>query len=364
MFISKVCGTNKQNFPKNQLNSSRKLSYPQDSFSNSVNFSGFNNVTSLGQKNIKGRELNLHKLLADHETYFYRNPEIIGQAAKHLRANYPDGAFIINPFSSIGEEARTLSILLASKRYQILSIDLMDEVVKKAQKGEHSISSKAYQYKYNAASDDISIFPADAFLLEQDKKLTPKQLEFKKRFFKRFTITASTPNEITVLAKANAFPNIRFIQGNVQNISQIIANESQNQNVGAFVAQNGFYHILGNNKDVINGNLVLSSAKDCHLDKFKKIISDIHSELDENGILVFGNLDRDHLNQEDLQLFENKDFLQNLNERQNHYTESSVHKIITACGFEPIYYAPCETPSPILKSKNILLPAIFKKSTN
>jgi SAM-dependent methyltransferase len=361
------------NYQKPEKNSYMPKINPSDKIS--VSFGTSTLVTDKETKTLViGQNLGISKAISvDHETYFHRHPGTISFINNHVSNNCPDGCYIINIFSSVGEEAKTTGMFLGNKLLKMLCIDISPEIVEVAKEGIHLIKRNPYIYKYGDESDTVIITPPDGFLLQPDHELTDSQLAAKNVFFKHFDLIKQDSNKIKVKSKKEAFNNIEFIQGDALEIGNIKLDEHfDNKKAHVVIAQNGSYHILGNNKTVIEGQLRLSSAENCNFSDFRKLIEGIHKILDKDGILVYGSLDRDHLTQEDLNKFSDPKLLRDLKYNDNKYISSLIHDIIKQTGFEPIYFSKINSPTKSINSKgieftchlpklNILVPTIFRK---
>lgn len=237
------------------------------------------------------------------DTFFFRDSNQLEFVHQYLKKVFPQGTHIADYGCSDGEETYSLAMIIEeinpenNPKYTITAYDPSIRMIKRAKNGE---------YKINIG---------DNFLISERKhKLSPRKLVYKKMFHEHFIPVEKN----TYRLKDGAFDGwVDFAGVEKGNIDQIDKAYKNKPKPGVIIFKNAWYHILEN----INHEFFVTRKKE--IDTLKSILTKIHENLDDNGILVVGNLGRDHM-------VDNRLFSSGI------VDNSRFHRALYNCGFVPM----------------------------
>lgn len=349
-----------------------KINYNLNNYNSRMpSFKGYNDetrdVTSKNQQN-----------WCLHETAFFRDIDTMEFAQKYITQNFPQGTNIADFGCSDGEEAYTLLMLLnkknKDKKYKVSGYDVSPKAIELAKTGPFKINYtfiegfvisdvKCKDYNKKSLRElffscfekipekffDINIGPIveTKKLIEQEiqKERNPIRLLNLKRLRTIFGHECDYTPRNTFVPKSE-FANDIFEPklGDISDISKIV---KPNGETGVVMFKNAWYHVLGTYETFDNANIKGA----------EKIIQSAHNALPEKGLLVVGNLWKDHLysDQKAHLLFQNNKLIQVVD-------NTPFHDLLRKNGFVPVFY---ERIKDILlgeldKSK-IHLPSVWRK---
>jgi len=259
------------------------------------------------------------------DTQFFRDPISLMFLTRYLAQNFPDGTHIANFGCSSGEETITISTMLQGinqdRKYTITGYDTSDKMLDIAQKGIYEYDS-VKDFKKNLNRHGFNDF---SFYFDGDME---------------------AGQEESFQVKNEVFQDILgYKKGNIFEIDKILEQEDeQAKNPGVIVFRNAWYHLTG--------NLDPQVYSDYNLDTVRETVKKIHKILPENGILVCGNSEREHL------FYDNPEFLDPL-VTEGGYDFSPFHNVLKEEGFEPVFYSGCQRPY-----DEVYVPIIWKKISN
>ena len=279
-----------QNTPKNVYN--RKN---QNSLSNTpieYKYNGFPNITFTSLM-LESEYNNLYL-----DTAFYRDMPTLLSFAEQMKANFPNGADIMDFACSNGEEAVSIYSLLGDNKYKIYCYDISDKALDLAKNNVYFVNSKNLDSflivddENNASTNSVKkLFYEIMEEIPQGKNSLPKRfLDFlgngkKDSFEKYFKI------------KDEYLENFKFEKADIQNIQNIMPEKQ----VGAIFFRNAIYNLTNNHPfDAIYDLEVLQKMWDT--DKVKVLddfSSKIWKKLLPGGFLVLGTSAKEHIYQAD-----------------------------------------------------------------
>jgi len=272
------------------------------------------------------------------ETYFYRNPETMDFTRDYILKHFPEGIHIADFGCSIGKEAYTLAVMLnkhnKAKKYTITGYDLIPSVIETAKKGEFKI--------YND--------PYENFLFS--KHITsPNKRQFKDDFKDCFEqISREMCDEYGDVAgkflRKTDFDNVvNFQVGDIHNLNREL---KLPEKTGAIIFNNAWYHLSGYRGQIPPEQVILYETG--------QVLENINKALPANGILVVGQLDLDHL-------YENQPtkFIKQDGKEIEICDSTRFHQLLRRKGFEPVYYEQITDPFGVNRKDGVYLPSVWKK---
>lgn len=291
-----------------------------------------------------------------HDTIFFRDSDTLECMKNYLNDNFPDGAHIADFGCSVGEETRSIVMMLddinKDKKYTITGFDVVDSKITDAKKGLYTIpykNSDMYDYSFISYYDDFLL--KDTNQIRQSNKIL-----YKKLFDKFFTKIGETKNKEIRSGQYSDVANfkandelfediINFKPGNLFEIDKLLKpyNEIKppQKNTACIIAKNTLYHMTG--------NTFFSYPNEYNLDAVKTTIEKIDKILPKSGILVVGSFVDDHLFDE-------------FPEEDGPYCSSPFHKLLLE-KFTPLpdSYRKCTGLPEDYKYREIIVPTIWVK---
>lgn len=254
------------------------------------------------------------------QTYFFRDLKTLEFIKTWLEKHFKNGTQIADFGCSNGEEAYSIAMLIndinKDQKYKITGYDISPSIIINAKEGIHRIYEEGEENFLDKDSTLKAFEPLRSLFYQF----------FQKKCWSSLCNTTSNP-----LSKV-----VSFKVGDIYEINNKI---KLPKDTGVVVFKNAWYHVCPDFKEE---SLAI-------LDKITKNINDA---LPENGILVTGIFERDHLvegyNGEPRKV---KNYNGTTVEA---VVDSPFHKILIKNGFEPVFY---EKP----RYYKFYLPAVWRK---
>lgn len=315
-----------------------------------------------------------------HETHFFRNLETLTFVRDYLLKHFPNGTHIAGFGCSDGEEEYSLAMLLkeknADKRYKITGYDIVPRVISKAQQGPFEI--KGAQCERLIKDDDSYMKSENKFLrqlffecfepvsqqafsfirkdsskaqVELNQKIKQEQDPAQLLKWKCYKEIAASWHDYqennSYMPKLEVFGDVvDFRCGDINEISKILNGKEQ---PGAIIFKNAWYHILGVNEVSHPSFLNLAGAENV-----MRQCSDI---LPEGGLLVVGNLEKDHIYDG-----QRGHFIQQNGKRIRVCDNTLFHDLLRKNGFKPIFYERVkDVHERFYMSEDTYLPSVWQK---
>ncbi|MDD3013250.1 MAG: hypothetical protein PHC34_06055 [Candidatus Gastranaerophilales bacterium] len=282
---------------------------------------------------------NSHKNISPqcvHYTYFFRNVETLNFVADYIEENFKNGTNIADFGCSYGQEAYTLAMLIkkhnSDKKYKITGYDIQPDTIKIAQKGHYKLGGYGHE-----------IFLLDQTADSNDLIGNLKQL-FNESFNQASTNNFDTRVNDVYTLKPDVFDGVvDFKHGDISDIGH---NLNLDHNTGVVIFKNAWYHLTGYVKYIDPKNVNFTIVDD--------VTREINKSLPENGLLVVGQLARDHIYDIDKpvrKIVQNEKII-------NVYDSSPFHDILIKNGFVPVFYEKSDV------REGAYLPSVWKKTNS
>ncbi len=344
--------------------------YNLNNYRHKVSFRGYNNDTY----HVKSKNKMDYCI---HETYFFRNIETLEFIKDYILKTFPKGTNIADFGCSNGEEAYSLGMLLSrqnkNKKYKITGYDLSQKVLDLAQSGpfekaggysELTISNDSYyeksdrKYLKDIFFECFNKLPAkyiDFNYTDEGKKLLDERIK-NQTDLEKLLILKCIKNMMSNYHKYDSgniyLPKAVFIkgvfdfkQGDINDLSQILKPDGK---TGVIIFKNAWYHVTGSRHTY--------ALDEIDLEKAEKIMKAAHKILPENGILVVGNLQNDHLYSNN----QGRYFFQD-GKRIRVCDDTPFHNALRKSGFKPVFYEQIKDKYDENIKKEIYLPSVWQK---
>lgn len=270
--------TNKNNIENRSLSSNSNIS--SDVYKS--NFLPF--------KSLKMRGISLNNDFCD--TSFYRDADTLRQSVDVIKENFPEGTDIMDFACSNGEETISIYSLLGhNPQYKIHGFDRCPKAIDLANAGIYSVMTKGI---------------CDSFLTGEN--CNDENYDLKNKFYKIMDVVENpdfkNDESLKLVRLMNSFPEIKLkffklkdehkkeLSYNLGDINDI--KNLGPQKVGAIYFRNAFY-IPTKNYDLNEFDISEIYDKTDKKQVINDIVDKIYDKLLPGGILVLGNLLKDHV---------------------------------------------------------------------
>lgn len=302
--------------------------------SKNLSFSSWNKISTV-------KTLNGDNYKCSHLTFFFRDFYTLEFLKKYLNKEFPNGTHILNAACSNGEETLSAAMILNDPKYKITAIDISEEAIDLAKKGEYSLNF----YQFGPCLSDEHLIERKLYENELRNESDAAIIEgYWKKFDTHFVYTGDTQkfdNLLKETVTAKCFKAIHekfddviigFKVGDIRDFNTIKELKDKNNNqleTGVVIFKNAWYHLRQGKKGM----------KDV-----KTVAKNIYEILPQNGLLVCGSLFDDH-------------FLKTEEKLSRTIDNSIFHNILRDIGFEPVFYDRAQLGRGI----HYMVPSIWKK---
>lgn len=347
-----------------------KPNYQIISYPKTISFGGYNNETyRIESKNKRDGLL--------HQTAFFRNLETLEFVTDYANKKFPKGTNIADFGCSNGEEAYSLMMLLNNKnndkKYKITGFDLSPKVVELAKSGPFEIKYRdaegvidsEFEYKSsdkkylrtlffdcfeNVRADFLNYRPKDG-----DEELLNEKIKNEKDLKKLLQLKCFNQiihNQHDYTQGKTYVPKIDFIDksidfrlGDVNELSKSVKSDGK---TGIIVFKNAWYHISGSQETYDMDQLNWQGVEN--------VIKQAHEALPKGGLFVVGNLENDHL-------FENQPLrtIKQNGENIKVCDDTPLAASLKQQGFKPVFYEQIKDKFGGSCKRNPYLPSVWQK---
>lgn len=289
--------------------------------------------------------------LCIHDTFFFRDIDLLDFVIKYINDNYKneDTIRIADFGCSDGSEAYSLRMLLndnkeLQNKIKITGYDISPKIIESLKDGVYTFIKLRNVYD----EDSLFISKGDNFFISNKDKhpekpdITKKYKNLLNAFLtetaSKEIIADSSPDAGWLQRKkfslgSNEFDkkyciksfkinedlrkSVNFEIASIENIGQDNLKFTETEKPQVIIFKNAWYHLTGN-KRAKNVHEKWATTKE--FEKLAITIKNIHDNLADNGILVVGNLDKDHI-------YYDKSVIARPN---------PFHKLLLNKGFEPV----------------------------
>lgn len=263
-----------------------------------VSFNGY-----LGNEYVRayGRHINLR-----HETAFFREADTLEYIKDYLIRTFPNIAVknILIGACSTGEDGLSMKMIMNKVPSRIVAFDLGKVAIKRAKAGYYSISRPIDKTGEEYISNwGLSAYDDRFLAFDSSKKLTKKEVQYRKAFNKIFKEVKTDKSRTGILNRIKLFLNsftefhfietdskffklkglrklnYEYLQGDIRDLDKITNGEK----FLAFTFRNAFYHLITTNDDF---RMQLSEKQTREI--LKRILPQINKALEMKGLFAIG----------------------------------------------------------------------------